>query len=38
MSDIDLFSEDGSPFDAIRQDGERWSARDLMPLLGGVPA
>lgn len=38
MSDIDLFSDAGSPFDAIRQvraDGtEFWSARDLMPLLG----
>lgn len=38
MSDIDLFPEAGSPFDAIRQvraDGtEYWSARDLMPLLG----
>ena len=34
MSDIDLFSDSGSPFDAIRQPGERWSARDLMPLLG----
>ncbi len=38
MTDIDLFSDAGSPFDAIRQiraDGsEFWSARDLMPLLG----
>ena len=38
MSDIDLFSDSGSPFDAIRQvraDGtEFWSARDLMPLMG----
>ena len=38
MSDVDLFSDTGSPFDAIRQvraDGtEFWSARDLMPLLG----
>lgn len=38
MSNIDLFSDAGSPFDAIRQvraDGtEFWSARDLMPLLG----
>lgn len=38
MSDIDLFSDSGSPFDAIRQvrpDGsEFWSARGLMPLMG----
>lgn len=38
MSDIDLFSDSGSPFDAIRQvraDGtEFWSARDLLPLMG----
>ena len=38
MSDIDLFSDSGSPFDAVRQvraDGtEFWSARDLMPLMG----
>jgi len=33
-ADVDLFSDSGSPFDAIRQDGDRWSARDLMPLLG----
>jgi DNA-damage-inducible protein D len=38
VTDIDLFSDSGSPFDAIRQvraDGtEFWSARDLMPLMG----
>ncbi len=38
MSDIDLFSDSGNPFDAIRQvraDGtEFWSARDLRPLMG----
>lgn len=38
MTSIDLFSDQGSPFDAIRrmrEDGsEFWSARDLMPLLG----
>jgi DNA-damage-inducible protein D len=35
MSEISLFG--ASPFDAIRQlddDGDFWSARDLMPLLG----
>ncbi|AZS12214.1 antirepressor [Mycobacterium phage CicholasNage] len=41
--DLDLFSDGDviavgsdveSPFDAIKLDGERWSARDLMPLLG----
>lgn len=35
MTDISLFGE--SPFDAIRQlddDGDYWSARGLMPLLG----
>jgi len=35
---MDLFSASASPFDAIRMtdpvDGDLWSARDLMPLLG----
>lgn len=29
-----LPARSGSPFDAIMRPGERWSARDLMPLLG----
>jgi hypothetical protein len=37
MSDLSLQQNSDSPFDSIRQvdsDGEFWSARDLMPLLG----
>jgi phage antirepressor YoqD-like protein len=38
MTDLELFADGSSPFDAIRQvrlDGsEFWSARDVMPLMG----